>query len=176
MSFRKKLACLVSASCVLFLTQIHASANPFGGIDETLDTVNDVNATINALDQAINGTGYTLNSLSDILGLNASDIFLEDVAAINQLSHVYEIWYGGLPLAEQETVAWLILELAQNEIVTLDMLSTSERFLQMSASEQSQVATTLFQLQSLVEATAQDEVRFLDFAACLNGGSAACAL
>ena len=88
MSLRKRLTYLFSASCILLLTHVGAYANPFGSINDTLDTVDDVTTTINGLDQAINGTGYTINSLSSILGLTAADLLLEDAGALRQLSYI----------------------------------------------------------------------------------------
>ena len=176
MSFRKQLTCLFSAGCVALMTQVGASANPFGGINDTLDTVNDVNTTINALDQAINGTGYTVNSLSSILGLTAADLLLDDADAIRQLSYIYEVWYSGMSVTERDVLSLLVTEYGQNPSVTMDALAAADWFLALSAADQAEVAPTLYKLQSLYEATAQDGDQFLGFASCLNGGGLSCAL
>ncbi|MGC1307682.1 MAG: hypothetical protein WA885_10660 [Phormidesmis sp.] len=166
------LTSFVSATCILLSTQVSASANPFGGI---LDAVNQVNRTVNSVDRTINGTRYTINSLSETLGLNSSAAGNSDDPT-TQVLQLYQSWYKDLDASEQETVSWLVMENAKNQVVGFDTVSSSDWFLQKPAADQSQVAATFFQLQSLLDASAQDRNRFLGFAFCVNSGSESCAM
>jgi hypothetical protein len=170
MIFKLGLTSFVSAACILLSTQVSASANPLGGI---LDAVNQVNRTVNSVDQTINGTRHTINSLSGTLGLDSSAAGDSGDPTV-QVLQLYQSWYGDLSPTDQETVSWLVMENARNQTVGFDTVSSSDWFLQKPAEEQSQVAATFFQLQSLLDASAQDRNRFLGFAFCVNSGSESC--
>lgn len=169
MRFNTGFAGLLSASLALVAIQAPASAGGFGDI---INTINRVNNTVYSLDRTINGTAYTINSLSETLGLNlgsnSDSIDAEDPTG--QVLQVYQLWYDGLPAADQETVSWMVMQQAQNQAVTFDTISTSDWFLQKPPAQQSQAAANFFKLQNIVEATAQDRSRFLAFAFCVNGG------
>lgn len=169
MRLNKGLAGLLSASLALIAIQAPASA---GGFGDLINTVNRVNNTVYSLDRTINGTAYTINSLSETLGLNSKSnrdsIDAEDPTG--QVLQVYQLWYDGMPAADQETVSWLVMQHAQNQAVTFDTVATSDWFKQKPAAQQSQVAANFFKLQNILEATAQDRSRFLAYAFCVNGG------
>ena len=169
MKIKMGLAGLASA-CLLLSFQTGASANPFGGI---INTINQVNGTINSVDRTINGTAYTINSLRDTLGISGGgDADENDPTA--QVMSLYESWHSDLSPTEQETVAWLVMEHARNQGVSFDTISQSDWFLQKPVAEQSQVAATFFKLQSLLDASAQDSNRFLGYAFCVNAGGGGC--
>lgn len=172
MRFNKGLTGLISATCVVLATQMSASANPFG---ELLNTVNRVNNTVYYLDRTINGTAYTINSLSNTLGLNLSgDNSISETDETGQVLQVYQLWYEDLSASEKENVSWLVMEHARNQAVSFDTVSSSDWFMQKPATEQSQAAATFFKLENIIEATAQDRSRFLAFAFCVNGGGTSC--
>ncbi len=173
MRLNKGLTGFLSATCILLATQMSASANPFG---ELLNTVNSINRNVYYLDRTINGTAYTINGLSNTLGLDlgSNSNAISDSDPTGQVLQVYQLWYQGLPATEQETVAWLVMEHARNQSVTFDTVSGSDWFLQKPAAEQSQVAASFFKLQNIIESTAQDRSRFLAFAFCVNGGATDC--
>lgn len=160
----------VSASCIVLVSQVSASANPFGGI---LDAINGVNSTINSVSNTINGTKYTVDSLSETLGLSSGTVGNSNDPT-RQVLELYQAWYTDLDATDQETVSWLVMENARNQVVTFDTVSGSEWFLKKPVEEQSQVAATFFQLQSLLDASAQDRNRFLGFAFCVNSGNENC--
>ncbi|MEN8443877.1 MAG: hypothetical protein ABG776_02570 [Cyanobacteria bacterium J06555_13] len=169
---RLGLTSFVSAACILAFTPISVSANPFNNI---LNTINGVNNTVNSIDNTINGTRYTINSLSETLGIN-SDAAGGGDDPTGQVLQLYQAWYTDLEPTEQETVSWLVLENAKGQVVTFDTVSSSDWFLQKPVEEQSQVASTFFKLQSLLDASAQDRNRFLGFAFCVNSGNEDCAM
>ena len=168
MKIKTVLTGLLSATCLLTVAQAPASA----GFGDILNTIDRVNYNVNRLDRTINGTAYTINSLSNTLGLNSSDtesaVTADDPPA--QVLPVYQLWYEELPATDQETVAWLVMQQAQGQDVTFDTVSSSDWFLQKTPTQQSQAASNFFKLQNITEATAQEESRFLAFAFCVNGG------
>jgi len=168
MKIKTVLTGLVSATCLLAAAQVPASA----GFGDVLNTIDRVNYSVNRLDRTINGTTYTVNSLSNTLGLNSSDtenaVTSDDPTG--QVLQVYQLWYEELPAADQENVAWLVMQQAQNQDVSFETVSSSDWFLQKTPAQQSQAASNFFKLQNITEATAQEESRFLAFAFCVNGG------
>lgn len=156
--------------CALALIQTQVSANPLRGI---LDTVNEVNSTINSVDSTINGTNHSVNSLRETLGLESSSP-VDSNDSTGQVLLLYKEWYSELPADEKETVSWLVMENARSQSVTFDTVSNSDWFLQKTSAEQSKVAANYFQLQQLIDASAQDRNRFLGFAFCVNSGSQSC--
>lgn len=172
----KTLTGILSASLVLVCATSPASANPFSGI---LNTINEVNRTIRSTDNAINQTTNNLGSLTNTLGINlgsSGNDTLNETESTDQVLQIYQIWYNGLSSVDQETVSWLVMEHARNQTVTFDTVAASEWFQQKPITEQSQVSATFFQLQEIIDASAQDRNRFLGFAFCVNGGSEACTL
>lgn len=159
---------ILSATCLLVAAQVPASA----GFGRVLNTIDRVNYNVNRLDRTINGTAYTINSLSNTLGLNSSDtegaVTADDPTG--QVLQVYQLWYEGLPAADQENVSWLVMQNAQGQDVSFETISSSDWFLQKTPEQQSQAASNFFKLQNIMEATAQEESRFLAFAFCVNGG------
>ncbi|MEL7522183.1 MAG: hypothetical protein AAGJ80_11320, partial [Cyanobacteria bacterium J06553_1] len=167
MKIKQLLTGFVSAACLLSATQMPASA----GFGDLLNTVNQVNRTVNYLDNTINGTAYTINSLSNTLGLNNVDSDSIDANdQTGQVLQVYQLWYEDLSPADQENVSWMVMQRAQDQDVTFETVSNSDWFLQKTPAEQSQAAANFFKLQNITEATAQEESRFLAFAFCVNGG------
>ncbi len=168
MKINKALTAFVSAACLLTVSQAPASA----GFGDLLNTVNRVNRNLNYLNNTINGTAYTLTSLSNTLGLDlsANEGAIDADDQTGQVLQVYQLWYESLPAAEQENVSWLVMQQAQNQDVTFETVSTSDWFLQKAPTEQSQTAANFFKLQDITEATAQERSRFLAFAFCVNGG------
>lgn len=172
MPLHKGVTGLLSAACIVLAAQTSASAGPFGGL---INTVNDMNRTINSVDRMINGTTHSINSLSDTLGLNSNQVSsVSEAESTDQVLELYEIWYTDLSPSEKETVSWLVMEHARNQSVSFETVAESDWFLQKSPEEQSQVASTFFKLQNIIDATAQDKSRFLAFAFCVNGGGTSC--
>lgn len=169
-----KLGCVGFAAtlCALAIHQTQVSANPLRGI---IDTVNGVNNTINSVDSTINGTTHSVNSLRDTLGLGSASA-VDSNDQTGQVLLLYKEWYSELPADEQETVSWLVMENARNQNVTFDTVSNSDWFLQKTSAEQSKVAANYFQLQNLIDASAQDRNRFLGYAFCVNSGSQSCVI
>ena len=166
MKITRILASSLSAACFLAAVQVPASA----GFGDLLNTIDRVNNTVNRLDRTINGTAYTVNSLSNTLGLNVDE---DDISAddpTGQVLQVYQLWYEDLAPADQETVAWLVMQKAQNQDISFETISSSDWFLQKTPEQQSQAASNFFKLQNITEAAAQEESRFLAFAFCVNGG------
>ncbi|MEL6352472.1 MAG: hypothetical protein AAFR58_11965 [Cyanobacteria bacterium J06627_28] len=168
MKVNKILASILSAACVVTLTQVPASA----GFGDILNTVDRINNTVNRLDRTINGTAYTINSLSDTLGINADEGAIDANDQTGQVLQVYQLWYEDLEPADQENVSWMVMQHAQNQDVSFETVSTSDWFLQKTPEEQSQTASNFFKLQNIIEATTQERSRFLAFAFCVNGGGA----
>ncbi|PZO22230.1 MAG: hypothetical protein DCF25_03260 [Leptolyngbya foveolarum] len=170
MKINKILTSSLSAACLLAAVQVPASA----GFGDLLNTIDRVNYTVNRLDRTINGTAYTVNSLSNTLGLNVreGDISADDPTG--QVLQVYQLWYEELPAADQETVAWMVMQKAQNQDISFETISSSDWFLQKTPAQQSQAAANFFKLQNITEAAAQEESRFLAFAFCVNGGAGSC--
>lgn len=168
MKIKTVLTGLLSATCLLAAAQVPASA----GFGDVLNTIDRVNYNVNRLDRTINGTAYTINSLSNTLGLDSSRtegaVTADDPTG--QVLQVYKLWYEELPAADQETVSWLVMQQAQNQDVSFETVSSSDWFLQKTPAQQSQAASNFFKLQNITEATAQEESRFLAFAFCVNGG------
>ena len=158
----------ISAACLLAAVQVPA----FAGFGDLLNTIDRVNYTVNRLDRTINGTAYTVNSLSNTLGLNVSEGDISADDPTGQVLEVYQLWYEDLPAADQETVAWLVMQKAQNQDISFETISSSSWFLQKTPAQQSQAAANFFKLQNITEAAAQEESRFLAFAFCVNGGGA----
>ena len=160
MRLNRGLAGLAAAACVLAAAQAPASA----GFGDVLNTINRVNSNIYYLDRTINGTAYTINSLSNTLGIDAGE---DEISAkddpTGQVLQVYQIWYEEMPAADQETVSWLVMQNAQNQDVSFETISASDWFVQKTPAEQSQVASNFFKLQNIMEATAQDKSRFFGF-------------
>lgn len=168
MKINKVFTSLFAATCLLSATQLPASA----GFGNVLNTINRVNSTVNYLDRTINGTVYTINSLSDTLGIdisgNEGSVDADDQTG--QVLQVYQIWYEDLEPAAQENVSWLVMQQAQNQDVSFETISASDWFLQKPPAEQSQAASNFFKLQNITEATADESSRFYAFAFCVNGG------
>lgn len=158
----------ISTACLLAAVQVPASA----GFGDLLNTIDRVNYTVNRLDRTINGTAYTVNSLSNTLGLNVEEGDISTDDPTGQVLEVYQLWYEGLPAEDQETVAWLVMQKAQNQDVSFETISSSSWFTQKTPAQQSKAAANFFKLQDITEATAQEESRFLAFAFCVNGGGA----
>ena len=168
MKIKTVLTGLLSATCLLAAAQVPA----FAGFGNILNTIDRVNYNVNRLDRTINGTAYTINSLSNTLGLDSSKtesaVTAED--STGQVLQVYQLWYEELAPADQETVAWLVMQQAQGQNVSFETVSSSDWFLQKTPAQQSQAASNFFKLQNITEAAAQEESRFLAFACCVNGG------
>lgn len=168
MKIKHVLTGFVSAACLLTAVQVPASA----GFGDVLNSINRVNSTLNYLDRTINGTAYTINSLSDTLGIDygSNDGGVDANDQTGQVLQAYRLWYTDLSPAEQENVSWLVMQKAQNQDVSFETVSSSDWFLQKTPAEQSQTASNFFKLQNITEATAQEESRFYAFAFCVNGG------
>lgn len=165
MNTRLRFIGLTATVCALALNQTQVSANPLRDI---IDVVDGVNSTIN-------GTNHSFNSLRETLGLGSgSSVNSNDPTG--QVLLIYKEWYSELPDDEQETVSWLVMENARSQDVTFDTVSDSDWFLQQTSAQQSKVAANYFQLQDLLDASAQDRNRFLRFAFCVNSGSQSCAV
>lgn len=171
MTLKKGFVGLLSIACVILSTQASASANPFGNLGNVIDTVNDVNATIDTFDQAMNGSPHSILSLSQTLGLDSDAVGIIDaVESTQQVFQLYDIWTQQLSSSEQDTLSWLVAQSFDSENLTPNILTTSDWFLQKSGAEQSQAMSTFSQLQDMIEATGQDKSQFLSYAACLAGG------
>lgn len=166
MKINKIITSSISAACLLVAVQVPASA----GFNDLINTVNRVNNTVYRLDRTINGTAYTINSLSNTLGLNVDEDDISTDDPTGQVLQVYQLWYEDLPAADQENVAWLVMQKAQKQDVSFETVSNSDWFLQKTPEEQSQAASNFFKLENITEAVAQEESRFLAFAFCVNGG------
>lgn len=176
MILKRSLTGFASITGIFLSTQVAVYANPFNSI---INTINSVNSTIRSLDSTINGTSHTINSLTDTLGISLDSDkanSISEAESTEQVLQVYEIWYGDISPEEQEIVSWLVMEHARNQTVTFDTIATSDWFLQKPVQEQSQVSATFFQLQNIIDATAQDRNRFLAFAFCINSGNENCAM
>lgn len=168
MKINSALTGFLSAACLLTAVQLPASA----GFGDVLNSINRVNGTLNYLDRTINGTAYTINSLSDTLGidLNSNEGAIDADDQTGQVLQVYQLWYEELPADEQENVSWLVMQQAQNQDVSFETVSSSDWFLQKTPADQSKTASNFFKLQNITEATAQERSRFYAFAFCVNGG------
>lgn len=171
MNIKQGLAGLFSITCVMLSTQATVSANPFGSLGNAINTINEVNATIDTFEQAINGSPHSILSLSQTLGLNSEAMNVIDaVDATQQVLQLYNVWTNELSASDLDNLTWLVTQSLSNQDMSLDVLSASSWFLGKTGAEQSQVLSTFSQLQDIIEATGQDKGQFLNYAACLASG------
>ncbi|MEO0646381.1 MAG: hypothetical protein AAFZ17_09555, partial [Cyanobacteria bacterium J06650_10] len=150
-----------------------AIANPFGGLTDAIEEVNNTVETV----ENVADTFQTITNLSETLGLSDDlNLSIGDSDPVGQVMELYGLWFTEMPSSEQEVATWLITELASNEITSLDALSSSDWFSQKPASEQSQVAETFGKIQTLFDATGQDSSRFLGYASCISDDTSNCSI
>lgn len=164
---------LIAAALLTASVHTGAIANPFGGLTNSIEEVNDTVETV----ENVSDTIQTITNLSNTLGMGDDiNLSIGDSDPVGQVMELYGLWFTDLPTSEQEVAAWLISEYAGNEATSFAMVSASEWFLQKPESEQAQVADTFDKIQTLFNATESDSSRFLGYASCVSGGISSCAI
>ncbi|NJR75670.1 MAG: hypothetical protein HC773_22745 [Scytonema sp. CRU_2_7] len=127
------------------LNQTPVSANPFNAINRTLYNINN---TVNSVDHTVRNTNGTVKNLSDTLGIQSNEPGTSTTNTNNnaqsntkQILGIYHTWYKSLSPSDQETVAKLIMEYAQDKQVSFSTLSKNEWFTQKDLQEQQKIGS-----------------------------------